>query len=156
MTNKKFTDEEIIKALQYCAKLHSDCEECPLYCDYPVCKCEKYILDLINRQKKEIEKLKSKNKILSRNADNAFQEGLNECRELFLPEIKSEVYKEFSKEIKEEISKVYDNNSVVLREHYKTHKDNLNYEFIGAIIAKMNTLRGLDDFINNLLKRNVR
>lgn len=57
------------------------------------------VLNLINRQKEEIEKLKSKNKILSRNADNAFQEGLNERRELFEPEIKSEAYKEFAERL---------------------------------------------------------
>lgn len=58
------------------------------------------VLNLINRQKEEIEKLKSKNEILSRNADNAFQEGLNECRELFEPEIKAEAYKEFAERLK--------------------------------------------------------
>lgn len=56
---------------------------------------------LPHKQKEEIEKLKSKNKILSRNADNAFQEGLNERRELFEPEIKSEAYKEFAERLKE-------------------------------------------------------
>lgn len=58
------------------------------------------VLNLVNRQKAEIEKLKSKNEILSHNADNAFQEGLNECRELFEPEIKSEAYKEFAERLK--------------------------------------------------------
>ena len=53
----------------------------------------------INRQKAEIEKLKKENEILSRNADNAFQEGLNECRELFEPEIKAEAYKEFAEKL---------------------------------------------------------
>lgn len=57
------------------------------------------VLNLINRQKAENEKLKSENKILSRNADNAFQEGLNECRELFEPEIKAEAYKEFAEKL---------------------------------------------------------
>lgn len=59
------------------------------------------VLNLINRQKAEIEKLKSKNEILSHNADNAFQEGLNECRELFEPEIKSEAYIEFAEKMRE-------------------------------------------------------
>lgn len=99
MTDKKFTDEEIIKAFQTCLEPDSDCKDCPLYCDYPLCGWRKYILDLINRQKEEIEKLKSKNKILSINADNAFQEGLNERRKLFEPEIKSEAYKEFAERL---------------------------------------------------------
>lgn len=58
----------------------------------------------INRQKVEVERLKSKNEILSHNADNAFQEGLNERRELFEPEIKSEAYKEFAEKLENEIN----------------------------------------------------
>lgn len=100
MTDKKFTDEEIIKALQCCRDSSIKCIECPLYGKCSSLELEGYALDIINRQKEEIEKLKSKNKILSLNADNAFQEGLNERRELFEPEIKSEAYKEFAERIK--------------------------------------------------------
>lgn len=103
MTDKKFTDEEITKALQCCSEPCAECDECPLYCIGANCssfELQRYALDLINRQKAEIEKLKSKNEILSYNADNAFQEGLNECRELFEPEIKFEAYKEFAERIK--------------------------------------------------------
>ena len=102
MTDKKLTDEEIIKGLT----------ELSLYTGFQ----ENYIqalnasLDLINSQKAEIERLKSmnqvkldcihdlqkENEILSRNADTAFQDGLNERRDLFAPEIKSEAYKEFA------------------------------------------------------------
>ena len=55
---------------------------------------------LIKRKNAEIEKLKKENEILSRNADNAFQEGLNECRELFEHEIKADAYKEFAEGLK--------------------------------------------------------
>lgn len=71
---------------------------------------EKAASELIRKQQAEIERLKSmnqakldcihdlqkKNEILSRNADTAFQDGLNERRDLFAPEIKSEAYKEFA------------------------------------------------------------
>ena len=56
--------------------------------------------DIISRQKAEIEKLKAENQILSRNADTAFQDGLDERRELFEPEIKAEAYKEFAEKLK--------------------------------------------------------
>lgn len=83
------------------------CYDCPCWNDDEQ-KCEGIdytaALDLINRQKAEIEKLKSENEILIRNADNAFQEGLNECRELFEPEIKSEAYKEFAEKLENEIN----------------------------------------------------
>lgn len=103
MTDKKFTDEEIIEALE-CHINADDCESCGIcgWCDEII--LTKLVLDLINRQKAEIEKLKSKNEILSHNADNAFQEGLNECRELFEPEIKSEAYKEFAEKLENEIN----------------------------------------------------
>ena len=98
-------DEEIIEVLELCCTQDGSipCYDCPCW-DDGVQKCEGLnhadLLGLINRQKAEIEKLKSENEILSRNADNAFQEGLNECRELFEPEIKSEAYKEFAERIK--------------------------------------------------------
>lgn len=59
------------------------------------------MFDLINRQKAEIEKLKAENRILSRNGDTAFQDGLNERRELFEPEIKAEAYKELAERLKD-------------------------------------------------------
>lgn len=98
MTDKKFTDEEIIKALQ-CHIKAEDCEGCEMFGGCEEIILTERVLDLINRQKAEIKKLKSENEILSRNADNAFQDGLNECRELFEPEIKAEAYKEFAEKL---------------------------------------------------------
>ncbi len=102
-------DEEIIEVLELCCTQDGQipCYDCPCW-DDGVQKCEGLnhtdLLGLINRQKAEIEKLKSENEILSYNADNAFQEGLNECRELFEPEIKSEAYKEFADRLKMNIT----------------------------------------------------
>lgn len=64
MTDKKYTDEEIIKALEYCNADISKCDRCVLQRD-----CEsnpfysavaEHALDLINRQKAEIERLRAK------------------------------------------------------------------------------------------------
>ncbi len=59
---------------------------------------------LINRQKAEIKRLKKDNKILSVNADTAFQDGLNENRDLFKkevePEIRTKTINEFVTELK--------------------------------------------------------
>ncbi len=103
------TDEQIIKALECCATDDGDdCSQCPygniVYksgnggC---VNRCRKDALDLVNRQKKEIGRLKRKNTILSKNADTAFQDGLDENRDLFKkevePEIRNEAIKEFAK-----------------------------------------------------------
>lgn len=60
MTDKKFTDEEIIKALECCGSGYFEqmCPECPLYTDMN-CNCflAKFSLDLINRLKSENEGL---------------------------------------------------------------------------------------------------
>ena len=103
------TDEQIIKALECCATDDGDdCSQCPygniVYksgnggC---VNRCRKDALDLVNRQKKEIGRLKRKNTLLSKNADTAFQDGLDENRDLFKkevePEIRNEAIKEFAK-----------------------------------------------------------
>ena len=100
------TDNEIVEVLKLCTTQDGSipCYDCPRWNDdEQECEGIDYTatLDLINRQKAENEKLKSENEILSRNADNAFQEGLNECRELFEPEIKAEAYKEFAKRVEE-------------------------------------------------------
>lgn len=76
--------------------------------EFHVTQGEKWALvdatNIIRLQKAKIEKLKSENEILSRNADNAFQEGLNERRELFEPEIKAEAYKELAERLENEIN----------------------------------------------------
>ena len=63
----------------------------------------KDVFGLINRQKAQIESLREENRILSHDADTAFQEGLNENRDLFKkevePEIKAEAYKEFAERL---------------------------------------------------------
>lgn len=65
------------------------------------------LYDTINRQKAEIERMKKENEILSRNADTAFQDGLNENRDLFKKEVESEIkaeaIKEFARRLKEAV-----------------------------------------------------
>lgn len=63
MTDKKFTDEEIIEALDLCTQQNGSipCYDCPCWNDdEQECKGIDYTatLDLINRQKSEIERLK--------------------------------------------------------------------------------------------------
>lgn len=68
----------------------------------------KSVRDLITRQQAEIERLKRENKILSINADNAFQDGLNEAQDLYAEQVKNEVQaeaiNEFADKLKEKIS----------------------------------------------------
>lgn len=52
------SDEDIIKALECCIK--NDCDNCPFDSLLNYSDCLKGFLDLINRQKAEIERLKQK------------------------------------------------------------------------------------------------
>lgn len=58
MTDHKFTDDEIIKALECCGALQT-CEGCPFYVRNIECAelAPRNTLDLINRQNAEIKKL---------------------------------------------------------------------------------------------------
>jgi uncharacterized protein YhaN len=56
MDKKELTDEEIIKAYEYCVLDDGNCDDCP----YEACGCGvdgHDIIDIINRQKAEIERL---------------------------------------------------------------------------------------------------
>ena len=108
MTDKKLTDNEIIKALECCScETIMYCEDqCPFYkkCmkDEPL---SKYALDLINRQKSEIERLKSANDekfhqwhILAEKSKQYYADLYNEAKYI----LKSEAVKEFAERLKEE------------------------------------------------------
>lgn len=97
------TDTEITKAL-WCCVNGNQCSKCPLRamnCSDNVAMA--FAIDLINRQKAEIERLKNENNILSKNADTAFQDGLNEAQDLYAEQIKSEIITEAIKEFAERL-----------------------------------------------------
>lgn len=104
------TDEQIIKDFECCMKQVSNCCQCT-YSDNTDLEfdCEEAlgrdVGSLINRQKAEIERLKRKNTILSKNADTAFQDGLDENRDLFKKEIEPEIRNEAIKKFAERLCK---------------------------------------------------
>ena len=101
----KFTDSEIMKALECCKSENGyDCEECPCQSvtykqgDGGCCNAVMgYALDLINRQKAEIEGLQRQ-----------LHEGID-LSDTALKVVKSEAIKEFAERLKE-IYKSYDPN----------------------------------------------
>ena len=104
MINKKYTDEEIIKALEYCNADRNECDKCVFQRE-----CEsnpfysavaEHALELINRQKSEIEKLRAK-------VETRTQEKLALGR-IYTQKLKTvkyetfyEAYKEFAERIRE-------------------------------------------------------
>ena len=110
------TDNEIIKALECCCEQRYMCpRECPLYnvCDCGEMVLEKKAIDLINRQKAEIERLKEKvNKqglvaqvIIDDEKMEEIKNDILEQIEYNIKEIKSEAYKEFAERLKKKIHK---------------------------------------------------
>lgn len=98
MINKRYTDEEIVKALECCLCDNSEClqcqkkELCRIECDELATKT----IDLINCQKAEIERLKGSTIV------NNIMESQRIKREA-----KSEAYKEFAEKLKEKLDDCY-------------------------------------------------
>ena len=94
MTDKKFTDEEIKSSLEVIATTRN-CNECKIRnCKWGTCNCSQITanaaLDLINRQKAEIEKLKG----------STIVSNIMESKRI-KREAKAEAYKEFAEIIKD-------------------------------------------------------
>ncbi len=92
------TDNDIKKALELCATLDSgNCKKCPCR---EICKendgtLTKSILDLINRQKAEIERLRNSTK-------DIFMKATTHMNDIW-DKIKSEAIKEFAERLKEKL-----------------------------------------------------
>ena len=114
MTDKKFTDEEIIKALEYCNAGRTDCDKCVVKrkCEsYPFHSAvAEYALDLINRQKSEIERLENAllalmnylNIIGCDKSDVSFIKIATDLNKQIRADIKSQSVKDFAKRLKKE------------------------------------------------------
>lgn len=131
MTDKKLTDDEIIKVLECCYASTGDCENnCPM-CDLENCNdvlMSGYVRDLIERQKIEIERLKGS--VIT----NTIMESQRIKREA-----KTEAYKEFAEELKN-----------ILRNIPKWNVKKLNFNNVGF---------SYDDVffsIENLLKEKIK
>ena len=79
----------------------------------------------------EIARLKLENEILSKNADTAFQDGLNEAQDLYAEQVKAEIKAEAYKEFAEHLKEMWSNN----------YYDSPDVDF--------------DEFVDNLLKEMV-
>lgn len=152
MIDKKLTDEEIVSSLEVIATTRN-CNECKIRnCKWGTCNCSQTTanaaLNLISRQKAEIEKLKG-----STIVNNIME------RQKIEREAKVKAYKEFAKEVTEEVKKAYNDNLDVLQEYLEKYEEESDFELVAPIKAiikgRMGTLLSVDDFINDLLKEMV-
>lgn len=106
MSDKKFTDEEIIETLEdYIKENEFEYFHSNMVGEYPLIRKS---LDLINRQKAEIERLKSANAekfrqwdMLAEKSKQHYADLYNEAKDI----LKSEAYKEFAKFLIDKASK---------------------------------------------------
>ena len=106
------TDNEIIKFMQCVVGNDANCSECEYQkvLPFPSCRmmCAKNALDLINRQKAEIERLEKEIKDKERAYNDEFcsrKEWQTKCRELLKEKqiIKAEAIKDFAERYRKEI-----------------------------------------------------
>lgn len=113
MTDKKYTNEDIISSLKIIATTRN-CNECKIRnCRWGTCNCEQITanaaLDLFNRQQTEIDRLEKESKDKERAYNDEFclrKEWQTKYRELLKEKqtTKSEAYKEFAEELKRRLS----------------------------------------------------
>lgn len=110
-------------------------------------------LDLINRLQAENEDLKTENLILSQKRFNIFErvEFFAKVKE----KAKAEAYKEFAERLKDEIAEALKSNYKARAERIEKHNVGETDEFISYCGGKIDCLRGLDDFLDDLLKELV-
>ncbi len=119
------TSDEIKKALECCLKTNQayKCTECRYY--NKTANCLRNLMtdtvDLINRQKAEIEKLKSE------------QNGFADISKMY-SEIKSEAIKEFAEKIKDEVTYYEDPCGNFVPFVDCRHIDNLAKEMVGEVL----------------------
>lgn len=101
-------DNDIIKALECCrvGKGSYSCKKCPLFCRIPACQSHlaEAALDLINRQKAEIEKYEKEHNekfnkwmVLDERTKERYAELYEEAKGV----VRAEAIKEFSERLKE-------------------------------------------------------
>ena len=102
------TDNEIIKALECCSNDNIDCEECPAngLCDNDDYCFTGAILDLINRQQAEIERLKAENQSIkycyerAKSYNDTLAESCEKNCKKFNMTTRAEAIKEFAERLK--------------------------------------------------------
>lgn len=100
------TDAEIIKALEVCGTYKGKCTDCPAFVKVDRSNCKKVLLgalELINRQKAEVESLKAENDKLAEDWSNLTieKDQLFDEAKALIEKAKSEARKEFADKLQD-------------------------------------------------------
>ena len=169
-------DAEIIKALECCSQNRCTTDGCPL-AGNRICMTllTTYALDLINRLKSENDDLKRDTiPKLQSSLDRANKYGIETEKEnerlkaeierlkkenhrfadigKMYSEIRAEAYKEFAEQVQEEIADALHSNYKARGEKAQEIPIYTESEFLSYCSGKIDCLRGLADFIDNLVK----
>jgi phage-related minor tail protein len=155
------TDNDIVKALECCNDLQW-CGHCPLqgkeYCKDVL---SDNTLDLINRQKAEIEAWKHYYNECLTDLKNAHAE-IEKLKKgwkadvILTANVKSEAYKEFAEKVCDEITDAIISNDKVIKERVEKHNVNrLEDNFCCMCDGKISALGGIKYFINNNLLKEL-
>ena len=123
MSDRKFTDDEVIKTLECCK--NADCLNCPRWSEeWTSGMCNDFlqsVLDLINRQKAEIVRLEEEKEQLK-----ADFEMFTDIGKMY-SEVKADAIKEFANELKAQ----FEHLMYVTGDEVKSRIDNLVKEMVG-------------------------
>ena len=147
MPNKKLTDNEIKKALEWCEQITdniitSNVKGTKFTFALQSLYTIKQVLKDYNRLQAENERLQSIN------------DSFTDIGKLY-SEIKAEAYKECIEKVKEKITEALKSNYKARSERIAKVEVGSADEFIAYCEGKIHCLRGLDDFLDNLLKELV-
>lgn len=128
----KFTDEQIIKAMQCVIGNGVSCSECEYQkaLPFPGCRrmCAENALDLINRQKAEIERMKNQNTLLLKKKCK----DINTARKI----IKSEAIKDFAERLKERLTRLSVRTKTHGRKTTPTYVDDIANQILHDVVPQ--------------------
>lgn len=157
------TDNDIIKALPNVAYAGHSCSKCKFdsgkgddRCGLKGCKITRNALDLINRQKAEIERLRAE----CGNQSTLWSKHYESIFETARETAKAEAIKEFAEDIQEEISDAIHSNYNAKEEKEARCKKlgipaNLDGGFLQYCDGKIDALSGIASHIEHLVKEMV-
>lgn len=159
MSDTKLTDEEIIKTLKCCADSENyQCNKCPLYADCEKASIAKNALDLVNRQKAEIMRLKNYELVVS--TQDTLRSLGDRIKNIFKDKEEEDDTKSYSQKavenfaakiIAEIASAIQSNRDAINERIEKGHRD-VGFESMCA--GKILAMQGIRNFIEEEVNKN--